>query len=334
MQLTGEQLVIKEKLFTHSATDTGFRTTVGEKKVVGTLLTIGVLTLIFATFFDQNVSHLLLDQNSIFGNLFQNYADGGAQVVSFTALEVLAWYAWNRFGDNIAKYLVTGGLLAMAFNQMLSFLQDTLSYTFSMLHNLAAGVPMGVANNTSAVANYPESLRWGLAVILTFVISLIIRNWLATKDDAELQRLLLVAVVGVLVVFVATTTISEMKTLWGRFRPYEVAQLAGSAQGGFTPWFHLNGATGHNSFPSGHTMSGWLFLYLTMFVSRNNLSLQKKMTIFGLAMGILTGLSRVRIGAHWLSDVTVSSIIVGLIIFGASRLIGQHFVEKQDTNAL
>ncbi|MFT8938596.1 phosphatase PAP2 family protein, partial [Leuconostoc falkenbergense] len=66
---------------------------------------------------------------------------------------------------------------------------------------------------------------------------------------------------------------------------------------------------------------------LVFFVPRGNISAQKKMTIFGIAMGILTAMSRVRIGAHWLSDVTVSSIIVGLIIFMASRLLAAHFVE-------
>lgn len=76
-------------------------------------------------------------------------------------------------------------------------------------------------------------------------------------------------------------------------------------------------------------MSGWLFLYLALFVPRQNVSLQKKMTIFGLAMGILTAMSRVRIGAHWLGDVTVSAILVGLLVFAASRLIGAHFVESQ-----
>lgn len=55
------------------------------------------------------------------------------------------------------------------------------------------------------------------------------------------------------------------------------------------------------------------------------------MTIFGIAMGILTGLSRVRIGAHWLSDVTVSSMLVGLIIFMASRLLTAHFVETRSS---
>ncbi len=74
-------------------------------------------------------------------------------------------------------------------------------------------------------------------------------------------------------------------------------------------------------------MSGFLFLYLTFFVPRENRSWQKGMTIFGLAMGTLTALSRVRIGAHWLSDVSMSALIVGTIIFLASRLLGAHFIE-------
>lgn len=146
-----------------------------------------------------------------------------------------------------------------------------------------------------------------------------------------MNYLIVVAVVGIATVFIAQTMIGEMKTLWGRFRPYEMTTVSGHAFSEFTLWYHMNGANGHNSFPSGHTMSGWLFLYLALFVPRENIAAQKKMTIFGIAVGILTGLSRVRIGAHWLSDVTVSSILTGLLIFAASRLIGAHFVENQST---
>lgn len=79
-------------------------------------------------------------------------------------------------------------------------------------------------------------------------------------------------------------------------------------------------------------MSGWLFLNLTFFVPRSNYLWQKRLTIFGLAMGLLTALSRVRIGAHWLSDVTVSSLLVGLMVFIASRILQAHFVENQSIN--
>lgn len=297
------------------------------KKYSQILLGVGVLSLLVATFFDKNVTNAVMDQNSIFGNIFQNYADQGAGIVLFAAFEIIAWTIWRRVQDEVLRYVMTIGALAFAFNQMLAILQDMLSYTYSMLNNLSKGIPMGVANNTSAVKNYPEVLRWGLAVILTVVLSLFFYNWLQSKSDADIRYLVTAALVGIAVVFIAQTTIGEMKSLWGRFRPYEMTTVAGNTMSEFTPWYHLNGINGHNSFPSGHTMSGWLFLYLVFFVPRGNISAQKKMTIFGIAMGILTAMSRVRIGAHWLSDVTVSSIIVGLIIFMASRLLAAHFVE-------
>jgi membrane-associated phospholipid phosphatase len=323
MQLTGNDANIKA----FDTTDTDFQTTVSEKKILTILLGVGVLSLLVATFFDKNVTNAVMDQNSIFGNIFQNYADQGAGILLFAAFEIIAWTIWRRVQDEVLRYVMTIGALAFAFNQMLAILQDMLSYTYSMLNNLSKGIPMGVANNTSAVKNYPEVLRWGLAVILTVVLSLFFYNWLQSKSDADIRYLVTAALVGIAVVFIAQTTIGEMKSLWGRFRPYEMTTVAGNTMSEFTPWYHLNGINGHNSFPSGHTMSGWLFLYLVFFVPRGNISAQKKMTIFGIAMGILTAMSRVRIGAHWLSDVTVSSIIVGLIIFMASRLLAAHFVE-------
>ena len=323
MQLTGNDANIKA----FDTTDTDFQTTNSEKKILTILLGVGVLSLLVATFFDKNVTNAVMDQNSIFGNIFQNYADQGAGIVLFAAFEIIAWTIWRRVQDDVLRYVMTIGALAFAFNQMLAILQDMLSYTYSMLNNLSKGIPMGVANNTSAVKNYPEVLRWGLAVVLTVVLSFFFYNWLQSKSDADIRYLVTAALFGIAAVFIAQTTIGEMKSLWGRFRPYEMTTVAGNTMSEFTPWYHLNGINGHNSFPSGHTMSGWLFLFLVFFVPRGNISAQKKMTIFGIAMGILTAMSRVRIGAHWLSDVTVSSIIVGLIIFMASRLLAAHFVE-------
>lgn len=331
MQVAGDTLQHHDVQFGERNKRHIYHTTPAEKRVVLVLLGIGALSLVIATFFDKNVTQVIMNQNSIFGNLFQNYADQGAQVVTFTSAEVIAWFIWRRIDDVVIKYIMTAGMLILAFNQMLALLQDALSYTFSMLNNIQKGVPMGIANNTAAVQNYPEALRWGLAIILTAVLSLIFANWLNKKSDDDMNYLIVVAIVGIATVFIAQTMIGEMKTLWGRFRPYEMTTVSGHAFSEFTPWYHMNGANGHNSFPSGHTMSGWLFLYLALFVPRENISAQKKMTIFGIAMGILTGLSRVRIGAHWLSDVTVSSILTGLLIFAASRLIGAHFVENQST---
>ncbi|CAH1850984.1 phosphatase PAP2 family protein [Convivina intestini] len=309
-----------------------FRTTKTEYKFVYTLVLVGLASLTLATFFDPLVSQTVMNQNSIFGNIFQNYADQGANIVLIVAFEVLAWLAWQQMSDTFSRYLSTGALLGMAFNQILAALQDMLSYTFSMIHNLQHGIPMGVANNTAAVQNYPEPLRWSLAVVILVILSFAFQRWVSHRSFQEKNYLTLATLVGIATVFVATSTVGEMKLLWGRYRPYEMTDILHGSLGHFTPWYHLNGNTHHNSFPSGHTMSGWLFLYLTFFVPRSNYLWQKRLTIFGLAMGLLTALSRVRIGAHWLSDVTVSSLLVGLMVFIASRILQAHFVENQSIN--
>ena len=147
MQLTGNDANIKA----FDATDTDFQTTSSEKKVFTVLLGLGVVSLLVATFFDKNVTNLVMNQNSIFGNIFQNYADQGANIVLFAAFEIIAWTIWRRIQDDVLRYVMTIGALAFAFNQMLAILQDMLSYTYSMLNNLSKGIPMGVANNTAAV---------------------------------------------------------------------------------------------------------------------------------------------------------------------------------------
>ncbi|WP_281165449.1 phosphatase PAP2 family protein [Liquorilactobacillus sicerae] len=298
-------------------------------KIASYFFWIGIICLLVATFADETISRLIANQNSIFGNIFQNYAVTGAQIVTFMCVETLAWCFWKRNSETKIKWLVSGGLLAFAFNQVLSTLQNMLYYTFSMIENIKKGAPMGQASNSGATANYPETLRWTLAITLMIIFSYLSYEWIMKKDNEQIDYLFKVSLVGILVVMIATTTVDDLKTLWGRFRPYEVGVI-GDQHGKFTEWFLPNGNNGHNSFPSGHTMSGWLFLYLTFFVDRQNISLQKKMTIFGLAMGILTAISRVRIGAHWLSDVTVSALIVGLLVFGASYLLNARFVEKHD----
>lgn len=333
MQFMGNQIYQNQLDIDEQRQGKVFLTTDGEKKVIVVLLFVGVVSLLTATFFDRNVTQVVMNQNSILGNIFQNYADQGAQIVTFISTEVIAGYIWRRIHDRGIRYIMTGAALLLAFNQLLSLLQDALSYTFSMLNNISNGIPMGVANNTTAVQNYPEGLRWTLAAGLMIIFSIIFAKWFSKQSDADVNYLIIVALVGIATVFIAQLMIGDMKTLWGRFRPYEMTTVSGKVMNEFTPWYHMNGVNGHNSFPSGHTMSGWLFLYLALFVPRHHIETQKKMVIFGLAMGILTAISRVRIGAHWLSDVTVSSILVGLLIFAASRLIGAHFVENNDLHA-
>jgi membrane-associated phospholipid phosphatase len=83
----------------------------------------------------------------------------------------------------------------------------------------------------------------------------------------------------------------------------------------FTSWWHFNGKTGHKSFPSGQSAIAALILYLPFFIDRKNVKLQKRTTILCAAYVIVIMLTRMRLGAHHLSDVTTGATITLVTIF-------------------
>ena len=78
----------------------------------------------------------------------------------------------------------------------------------------------------------------------------------------------------------------------------------------FTPWFLPPGLSSDgNSFPSGHTAMGWMFLPLLIAVKdRKNTDPLRILTILlVVGWGLFVGLSRIAVGAHYASDVLFST---------------------------
>ena len=95
----------------------------------------------------------------------------------------------------------------------------------------------------------------------------------------------------------------------------------------FTPWYLLQGNTGNTSFPSGHTADAWAIIVVTLFISKEKIKLYRSALIAAIVWGTLVAISRVVIGAHFASDVTV----------GAAITIGIFFLLKlivKDTNII
>ena len=100
-----------------------------------------------------------------------------------------------------------------------------------------------------------------------------------------------------------TIVIYLLKNIWGRGRPGEVLQLGGGEY--FTPWYQISDACSENcSFVSGDAAVGFA-LVLLFFVSKN-LNFLYLSIVFGFVFGVV----RIAEGAHFLSDVVFSGIIV------------------------
>ena len=107
--------------------------------------------------------------------------------------------------------------------------------------------------------------------------------------------------VGVIVNFI-------LKGLWGRARPEDVIQYGGSQI--FTPWFHFSDACMNNcSFVSGDAAVGFSLIAL-YFVTKNKMFIYLSI-IAGCSMGSI----RILAGAHFLSDIIFSGLILLIINF-------------------
>jgi membrane-associated phospholipid phosphatase len=105
--------------------------------------------------------------------------------------------------------------------------------------------------------------------------------------------------------------IQGLKQLWGRVRFRDLTEVTD-----FTAWYLPQGMTGDASFPSGHTGMGWLLLPLILLIPEENRAGRVSAGVLVSAFAIAVALSRVKIGAHYLSDVLFASAIeIGVFAF-------------------
>lgn len=294
------------------------------------LLVTGIIggLLVVAGLWDKQISQLVMDQGSIYGTIFQNYGLIFPAIITFMATQVFLVAIWLSKNSQYTKGLIGGLLLVIGFYQIRQAVNMALYYTVTSMANLQQGLPIGAANNDGGgqlqLPSWYAPVSWLGSLALMGIAFYICQQWLKHKNQVELRRLVMVAFGGIAAVYAAGTMVDTMKTLWGRFRPYEME----ADWSNFTSWFTINGANGHKSFPSGHSQMGWMALYLPLFIEPVKTDKRQQWTIFAIIFGILMAFSRVRIGAHFLGDVTVGSAVSILVTFAVARLLNERFWKK------
>ena len=111
---------------------------------------------------------------------------------------------------------------------------------------------------------------------------------------------------------------SVLKVYVGRARPRDVMAFGGEDV--FTPALWLSDACTHNcSFVSGHAALAFWTTAFAFLVPKESRAI---VFVSGLVLGVLMGITRMAEGAHFLSDVVFSGmIVVGLNIWLAHRLL-------------
>ena len=120
---------------------------------------------------------------------------------------------------------------------------------------------------------------------------------------------------------------TALKDHWGRARPSQIVEFGGAKQ--FTPALEPSDQCDRNcSFPAGHPAIGFYFVSFALLIP----AMRPRRIVFGAAIvaGALLGLMRMAQGAHFLSDVVFS----GLIVVGVAWLCHDLIVRRGGIAAL
>lgn len=147
--------------------------------------------------------------------------------------------------------------------------------------------------------------------------------WIARRVPAESRSMVLrYAAVALLYFILVILIMNSLKTVWGRMRFREMTDPVNQ----FTRWYQIVPRGGFNniyaSFPSGHSMNsaGVILLMLLPPMIPALRGREKALHAFVYIWCVLVGISRVFMGAHFSSDVTVG-VLLSLAIFEALRAV-------------
>lgn len=160
---------------------------------------------------------------------------------------------------------------------------------------------LGLSNNT-IFFNSNRNIFFLIAILLNILISFLFR-----KRYKFSQKTVLFSRISFKMFFYGNVIfVFLLKILWGRIRFRDLSQDYSD----FTAWYIPNGITGDQSFPSGHAAMG--FMLISLFVLVMDKSLYKRIIFKGLILScaILICISRIIIGAHYVSDVLFGSFIM------------------------
>ncbi|MGL5641714.1 MAG: phosphatase PAP2 family protein [Paraclostridium sp.] len=270
-----------------------------KNKYVIVLSIIGILMVIFV-FKDLDISHAIYNPESKFGLIFEAIGEFPAAV--------------------IANFCTVSLMLTRNKEKSLKYNLRTIGYIviLLLLSSMAAILPIKYLNG-------PKILIPVLMLIYIGVSYIIARKY-STTNKEELRR---AAIVGVLTFVFVVIAFNSIKFLWGRERYRHMIEVGSFA--GFSKWFIPQGFASGNefmSFPSGHSANAAIMILITLIPTFVTSLKNKKNWFIGCATLwiVLVPVSRIVVGAHFASDVTMG-VTITLIIF---TLLKNKYVKNSD----
>ena len=254
------------------------------------LYILAAVSLAVASFFDLRIDIALHDTAGFLPNWFAETGETPAELLPAVAAAVLA----KCFSNKWLKALSAVGCVGAG-----GFFGDYVG------RRLFA--------DTAFRTGYGVLFGVGLSLALLFAI-----RFIPVREELK-KPLVLLSLAGLCACGLASLLTDGMKALWGRVRFRDL----GPKYAEFTPWYVINGNTGAHSFPSGHT-GGAAMSYLLMGLPYVSKTFRRRAALCfyaAFAYTVTVAATRLIMGAHYLSDVTVGGtlsftcVLLALFVF-------------------
>lgn len=243
----------------------------------------------------------------------RKYLLGSLLILGFIALAVYFGYSdlWISQqvvdqGNSFAQAMEIAGLLVAPCLAILSGL-TLFIYAFKTPQAKRRGLELAIGLLFLAGGlGYGGYVYFKMPPVLLCILSLltaaavIFSGWrLLHTEPEKLYQLMRIAVTSLIYLAAVLLLISLLKTLWGRVRYRDLADISE-----FTRWYLPQGLTGNYSFPSGHTGNAATLYSLVLLTPLFSERWKKALCYLVPILWILVmAVSRVIAGAHYASDV-------------------------------
>lgn len=263
-----------------------------------------VILMLVGSFFDYQLSSSLYNEKNIFGLIFAAYG----QLPSALAMSI----GGGLWIYTAVKYKgIPNGIRAF-FGSLLAIF----------------GVFMGYYEPAGYLTSTPKLFLLVVSVLINFGSIYLVLMLVKKHGEHEMRRL-----AAFLIFFVVSQilVVNVIKVPWARPR-MRFIQLYPEVE--FANWWQIGssikdkyitmgvGSNEFKSFPSGHTASSLNILFVCVLARYSNFIKEKRTIVLGgaLLFGVLTALSRIVLGAHFLTDVTVGFAITFILYYVSLKL--------------
>ncbi len=307
-------------------------------KILSIVAVLFVL-LIVASFCDFNISKAIADldagayySKNGFGVFWEIFGEHPVYIIPSISLGVIFFYFYRVKKLQGAKFIALSIAIAVL---MLGL-------------NYYAGYKLVKYLSTHGWIRKLHGAQKTLTIIgLDIVLSAIWFFVASRVKEKHLKNAAICALIAIIMAVISQASTQLIKPFFGRAR-FRMLNVIGSYEQ-YTNWYVINGKRsvpdyllnlgvakdGYKSFPSGHTSSAATVLALLAIprVFKDlDIKLNIGITAFAVIYTIMVALSRIIMGAHYLSDVVFGALLACIGYFVACIIVDKFILEKQKQN--